>query len=178
MAAGIDLDSLQTWSGSGLPIVRSMPNTPSLLGCGASGLFASEQVDAQQKAITDTIFKAVGIVFWVEKEALIDSVIAVSGSGPAYYFLFMEAMTEMGVKLGLDQKTAEQLTLQTALGAAKMAVHSDVDARELRRRVTSPGGTTEQAIKTFQAGGLEQLVEKAMKAASGRAAEMTRQLAD
>ncbi|WP_354007744.1 pyrroline-5-carboxylate reductase [Endozoicomonas lisbonensis] len=178
VAAGISLDSLQAWCGSSLPVVRSMPNTPSLLRCGASGLFASEQVNAEQKVITDTIFKAVGVTLWVDNEALIDSVIAVSGSGPAYYFLFMEAMTEMGVKLGLDQKTAEQLTLQTALGAAKMAVCSDVDASELRRRVTSPGGTTEQAIRAFQAGGLEQLVEQAMQAAVDRAAEMTRQLAD
>ncbi|AMO54727.1 pyrroline-5-carboxylate reductase [Endozoicomonas montiporae] len=178
VAAGIDLASLQKWGGSGLPIVRSMPNTPSLLRSGASGLFANELVNESQRSITDTIFKAVGIVLWVQDEARIDTVIAISGSGPAYYFLFMEAMTEMGVKLGLDQETAKQLTLQTALGAAKMAVYSDVDAKELRRRVTSPGGTTEQAIKTFQAGGLEQLVEQAMKAASDRAAEMTRQLAD
>ncbi|MCW7555023.1 pyrroline-5-carboxylate reductase [Endozoicomonas gorgoniicola] len=178
VAAGVSLDSLQTWCGSSLPIVRSMPNTPSLLRCGVSGLFASAQVSAEQKAITDSIFKAVGVTLWVDNEALIDSVIAVSGSGPAYYFLFMEAMTEMGVKLGLDQQTAEQLTLQTALGAAKMAVCSDVDVRELRRRVTSPGGTTEQAIRALQTGGLEQLVEQAMQAAVERAAEMTRQLAD
>ncbi|UYM17949.1 pyrroline-5-carboxylate reductase [Endozoicomonas euniceicola] len=178
VAAGINLDSLQTWAGSRLPIVRCMPNTPALLRCGVSGLFANEQVSAEQKAITDAIFKAVGMTLWVDNENLIDSVIAVSGSGPAYYFLFMEAMTEVGTRLGFDRKTAEQLTLQTALGAAKMAVGSDVDARELRRQVTSPGGTTEQAIRAFQAGGLEQLVEQAMQAAVDRAAEMTRQLAD
>ena len=178
VAAGINLDSLQGWSGGNLPVIRSMPNTPSLLRCGVSGLFANEQVTSEQKAIADTVFQAVGVALWVDSEAMIDTVIAVSGSGPAYYFLFMEAMTAMGVKLGLDQKTAEQLTLQTALGAAKMAVNSDVDAAELRRRVTSPGGTTEQAIKTFQKGGLESLVEQAMLAAVDRAAEMTKQLAD
>ena len=178
VAAGINLDSLQTWAGSHLPIVRCMPNTPALLRCGVSGLFANELANAEQKAVTDTIFKAVGMALWVDNENLIDSVIAVSGSGPAYYFLFMEAMTEVGTRLGFDRETAEQLTLQTALGAAKMAVGSDVDARELRRQVTSPGGTTEQAIKAFQTGGLEQLVEQAMQAAVDRAAEMTRQLAD
>lgn len=178
VAAGINLDSLQSWSGGNLPVIRSMPNTPSLLRCGVSGLFASDIVTDEQKAVAGTIFQAVGMALWVDSEAMIDTVIAVSGSGPAYYFLFMEAMTAMGVKLGLDQKTAEQLTLQTALGAAKMAVHSDVDAAELRRRVTSPGGTTEQAINIFRQGGLESLVEQAMQAAVDRAAEMTKQLAD
>lgn len=178
VAAGITLDSLASWSDESLPIVRSMPNTPSLLRCGASGLYANTQVSDELKQLTDEIFKAVGIVQWVDSEAMIDSVIAVSGSGPAYFFLFMEAMTKVGVQLGLDQKTSEQLTLQTALGAANMAVQSDVDAAELRRRVTSPGGTTEQAIKTFQEGGLEQLVEQAMKAAVKRAGEMAVDLAD
>lgn len=178
VAAGINLDSLQRWSGSELPIVRSMPNTPCLLRSGATGLYANTQVSSEQKELTASIFKSVGITLWVDTESMIDAVIAVSGSGPAYYFLFMEAMTATGIKLGLDRKTAEQLTLQTALGAAKMAVNSDVNAAELRRRVTSPGGTTEQAINTFQAGGLESLVEQAMSAAVARAAEMAKQLAD
>ena len=108
---------------------------------------------------------------------MIDTVIAVSGSGPAYYFPVYGSHDRHGCKAGARPETSEQLTLQTALGAAKMAVNSDVDAAELRRRVTSPGGTTEQAIKTFQKGGLESLVEQAMLAAVDRAAEMTKQLA-
>ena len=176
VAAGINLASLKDWSGFDLPVVRSMPNTPALLGCGATGLFANEQVSEQQKTIADTIFNAVGKVVWVDSEERIDSVIAVSGSGPAYYFLFMEAMKDVGVKLGLDPETSEQLTLQTALGAAKMAMASDVDVAELRRRVTSPGGTTEQAIQRFQQGGLNNLVEEAMQAAVERAVEMTQKL--
>ncbi|OED46525.1 pyrroline-5-carboxylate reductase [Endozoicomonas sp. (ex Bugula neritina AB1)] len=178
VAAGINLDSLQSWSGSELAIVRSMPNTPCLLRSGVTGLYANGRVTEEQKERTDAVFKSVGITLWVDTESLIDSVIAVSGSGPAYYFLFMEAMTAMGIKLGLDQNAAEQLTLQTALGAAKMATNSDANAAELRRRVTSPGGTTEQAIKTLQTGGLESLVEQAMSAAVVRAAEMAKQLAD
>ena len=178
VAAGITLASLQKWSGDSLPVVRCMPNTPSLLRCGASGLYASHQVTDSHRETTESIFRSVGITLWVETEAMIDTVIAVSGSGPAYYFLFMEAMTDVGVKMGLDRETAEQLTLQTALGAANMAVQSDVDAAELRRRVTSPGGTTEQAIRTFREGGLEPLVEKAMRAAVKRAAEMAIELGD
>lgn len=178
IAAGITLDSLKKWSGTELPIVRSMPNTPCLLRCGVTGLYASNKVTPGQKADTDTIFKAVGIAQWVDTEGMIDTIIAVSGSGPAYYFLFMEAMTATGVKLGLDQETAERLTLQTALGAANMASASNVDAAELRRRVTSPGGTTEQAINTFREGGLESLVEQAMAAAVHRAAQMAEQLAN
>ena len=178
VAAGITLESLQKWSGTELPIIRSMPNTPCLLRCGVTGLYANALVTEAQKAETDRIFKSVGMAQWVDTEQMIDTIIAVSGSGPAYYFLFMEAMTEMGVKLGLDQETAERLTLQTALGAANMAMQSDVDAAELRRRVTSPGGTTEQAINTFKQGGLESLVEQAMSAAANRAAEMAEQLAD
>ena len=176
VAAGITLESLKQWSDASLPIVRCMPNTPSLLRCGASGLYASEQVTEPQREITEAIFQSVGITLWVETEGMIDTVIAVSGSGPAYYFLFMEAMTDVGVKLGLDRQTAEQLTLQTALGAANMALQSDVDAAELRRRVTSPGGTTEQAIRTFREGGLEPLVEKAMQAAVKHAEEMAIEL--
>lgn len=176
VAAGITMASLQTWAGDDRSIVRSMPNTPSLLQCGASGLFANSKVSATQKALADDIFNAIGIVRWLDREALIDSVIAVSGSGPAYYFLLMELMEQVGIRLGLDAETARQLTLQTALGAARMATESDVDVAELRRRITSPNGTTEQAIKTFQEQGLPELVEKAMNAAVNRSIELAEAL--
>ncbi|KEQ18272.1 pyrroline-5-carboxylate reductase [Endozoicomonas numazuensis] len=178
VAAGIRLKSLDDWSGGGLPIVRSMPNTPSLLHCGATGLFANTRVNDALKATANEIFEPIGILQWLEREEQVDTITALSGSGPAYFFLFMEAMTEAGVKLGLDHETAERFSLQTALGAANMAVQSDVDAAELRRRVTSPGGTTEQALKTFRQEGFEEVVYKAVKAAKDRGAELAEQLAD
>lgn len=178
VAAGITMESLQIWGGEHLSIVRSMPNTPSLLQCGASGLFANPNVSAAQKSLTDNIFNAIGIAKWVDQESLIDAVIAVSGSGPAYYFLLMEIMEQVGIRLGLDPQTSQQLTLQTALGAARMAQESDVSTAELRRRITSPKGTTEQAIKTFQEGGLPELVEKAMNAAINRSIELAETLKD
>ncbi len=178
VAAGVTLKSLGQWSDPSLPIVRSMPNTPSLLRCGVSGLYANSNVTDELKEISENIFKAVGIAEWVESEELIDAVIAVAGSAPAYFFLFMEAISKTGVELGLSKETSSRMALQTALGAAKMAIESDVDAAELRRRVCSPNGTTEQAIKTFQNGGLEQLVDTAMRAAVKRAGEMAEELAD
>ncbi|WP_419533794.1 pyrroline-5-carboxylate reductase [Endozoicomonas sp.] len=178
VAAGITMESLQKWGGEHLSIVRSMPNTPSLLQCGASGLYANNNVSTDHKTLTDDIFNAIGIAKWVDQESLIDAVIAVSGSGPAYYFLLMEIMEQVGSRLGLDVETSRQLTLQTALGAARMATESDVDAAELRRRITSPNGTTEQAIKTFQEQGLPELVEKAMNAAVNRSIELAESLKD
>jgi len=176
VAAGIPVESLQRWMGADTAVVRCMPNTPALVQTGASGLFASPQVTAEQKAITDEVMAATGISLWVEKEELIDAVIAVSGSGPAYYFLFMEAMIAMGEKMGLSAEVSKQLTLQTAAGAAKMALNSDVDPAELRRRVTSPNGTTEQAILSFQRDSLEEIVARAMTNCSKRAAAMAEEL--
>lgn len=175
IAAGITCASLLSWLGK-QPLVRCMPNTPALLGKGVSGLFATPDVTAEQRQQADELLSAVGIVVWVEAEAQIDAVTAVSGSGPAYFFLLIEAMTDAGVKLGLPREVAEQLAEQTALGAAHMAVNSDADAGELRRRVTSPAGTTEAAIKSFQADGFTAMVEKALSAAAHRSAEMAEQL--
>ena len=175
IAAGITCASLLNWLGN-QPLVRCMPNTPALLGKGVSGLFATPDVSAEQRQQADELLSAVGIVVWVDTEAQIDAVTAVSGSGPAYFFLLIEAMTDAGVKLGLPREVAEQLAQQTALGAAHMAVGSDVDAAELRRRVTSPAGTTEAAIKSFQANGFEAMVETALSAAAHRSAEMAEQL--
>ena len=175
IAAGITCASMNNWLGA-QPIVRCMPNTPALLRQGVSGLYATAQVSAEQRQQAEELLSAVGIALWLDEEQQLDAVTAVSGSGPAYFFLLIEAMTAAGEKLGLPRETAAQLTLQTALGAAHMAVASDVDAAELRRRVTSPAGTTEAAIKSFQADGFEALVEKALGAAAHRSAEMAEQL--
>jgi pyrroline-5-carboxylate reductase len=175
IAAGITCASMNNWLGA-QPIVRCMPNTPALLRQGVSGLYATAEVNAEQRQQAQELLSAVGIALWLDEEQQLDAVTAVSGSGPAYFFLLIEAMTAAGVKLGLPADVAAQLTLQTALGAAHMAVASDVDAAELRRRVTSPAGTTEAAIKSFQAGGFEDLVEKALGAAAHRSAEMAEQL--
>jgi pyrroline-5-carboxylate reductase len=175
IAAGITCASMNKWLGEH-PIVRCMPNTPALLRQGVSGLYATPRVSSEQREQAGQLLSAVGIALWLDDEKQLDAVTAVSGSGPAYFFLLIEAMTAAGEKLGLSRETAAQLTLQTALGAALMATDSDVDAAELRRRVTSPAGTTEAAIKSFQAGGFEALVETALTAAAHRSAEMAEQL--
>jgi len=175
IAAGITCESLLKWLGE-QPLVRCMPNTPALLGKGVSGLYATADVTPEQRQQAQDLLSAVGLVFWVDTEEQIDAVTAVSGSGPAYFFLLIEAMTDAGVKLGLPRDVAAQMAQHTALGAAHMAVSSDVDAAELRRRVTSPAGTTEAAIKSFQANGFEASVETALRAAAHRSAEMAEQL--
>ncbi len=176
IAAGVNLRTLENWSDQSLPIVRCMPNTPALVQAGAAGLFANPQVSAEQKQLTQSILEAVGTAVWVDSEDQLHAVTAVSGSGPAYFFLAMEAMIEAGVKQGLSQNVAEQLTLQTAFGAASMARQSDVGPAELRRRVTSPGGTTEQAILAFERGGLKPLFAEAMKSCAYRSVELAAEL--
>ena len=176
LAAGIPLAAYQRWLGADVPIVRAMPNTPALVGTGVTGLYAGEGVSEAQKQIATAMAEAVGIALWVDAESGIDQVIAVSGSGPAYYFQFMESMIDAAEKAGMDRADAERLTLQTALGAAKLAVASDVDVAQLKRNVMSPNGTTERAVKRFQEGGLPQLVEQAMSDCAARAAEMAKEL--
>ncbi len=176
IAAGIPLSSFDLWLDAELPLVRCMPNTPALVQAGASGLYANQQTTDQQRQVAEQILSAVGSVQWLNSEADIDAVTAVSGSGPAYFFLMMEAMIEAGVKQGLERDVATELTLQTALGAAKLAQSSDVDVAELRRRVTSPAGTTEQALLSFEASGLRDTVERAMRACADRSIEMASEL--
>ena len=178
IAAGILCSSMESWLGQGAAIVRCMPNTPALVQTGASGLYANAAVSQQQKAQAEKILQAVGIALWVDREELLDAVTAVSGSGPAYYFLMMEAMIAAGQSLGLDLQTSTQLTLQTALGAAKMAQASDVEVAELRRRVTSPKGTTEKAIESFEQGDFRGLVDNALSACAERSKSLAKELGE
>lgn len=178
VAAGISLAALRQWLGHDIALVRSMPNTPSLLGVGATGLYADDSVSADQRQLADDIMKTAGITTWVEREALIDAVIATSGSGPAYFFAFMEAMQQGAMDLGLSADQARELVLQTALGAARMAIESGDDPATLRAKVTSKGGTTAEALKHFSDGELDSLVAGAMAASAHRADELARQLID
>lgn len=176
IAAGVTLASIRSRLGRDAAIVRCMPNTPALLRCGASGLYAPEGVSETQRERAEYILSAVGTTAWVASERDLDAVTALSGSGPAYLFLFMEAMVDAGCELGLERDVATHLALQTGLGAARMALENDVDLVELRRRVTSPGGTTERAVASFEQDGLREVVARAMRAAAERAEEMAREM--
>ncbi len=178
IAAGVSQDSLAQWLGQEIAIVRCMPNTPALVQTGATALHANSQVRIEQKDLAENILRAVGICLWVTQECELDAVTAVSGSGPAYFFLLMEAMEKAASELGLSEDTARLLIQQTALGAAKIALESDDTAKQLRERVTSPGGTTEQAMQTFEEGRFIQLVSKALHAARDRSVEMSQQLGE
>lgn len=174
IAAGVRTGELIDWLGGNVALIRTMPNTPAMIQCGATVLFAGPGVSAEQRDTAEHVLRAVGLTRWVADEGLLDAVTALSGSGPAYYFLFMEAMEAAAVRLGLPADTAHLLTLQTALGAARMAMESHDDPATLRRKVTSPGGTTEQAIQTFEDGGLRELVARALTAARDRSDELSR----
>ncbi len=182
IAAGIRLTDLARWLGGAqqrpVPIVRVMPNTPAMVQCGASALFAGSQVSEEQRELAENILRAVGLTLWIAEESLMDAVTALSGSGPAYFFLIMEVLEQAGVQLGLPAEAARLLTLQTALGSAKMALESQEEAATLRMRVTSKGGTTEQAINTLQAGGLQTLFEQALQAAQQRAVTLAKQFGE
>lgn len=178
IAAGIRLVDLSRWLGDQVPIVRVMPNTPALVRSGASALFAGQYVSSKQRELAENILRAVGLTLWLEDETQMDAVTALSGSGPAYFFLIMEVLERAGVKLGLPQECARLLTLQTAVGAAKMALESQEDAATLRARVTSKGGTTEQAINCLQAGGLQSLFDQALAAAQQRAINLANQFGE
>lgn len=176
IAAGITLESLERNLGAGTPIIRCMPNTPALVREGASALYANSACGPAQREIAEAILGAVGTVCWVDEEQQLDAVTALSGSGPAYFFLLLEAMTASAERLGLDPATSRQLAVQTALGSARMAAEGDVDIEELRRRVTSPGGTTERAIQSLQAAGFADMVDRAISAAAERSRELSREM--
>ena len=175
IVAGIPLSLLMDWLGEDTPIIRCMPNTPALVQSGATGMFANQKVDKKLRNLAEEIFNAVGLCCWLEKEEDIDLVTAVSGSGPAYFFLFMEAMEKVAIDLGLDQEISRKLVIQTVSGAAKMAVESDMNPTELRTCVTSPGGTTEKAVNAFLEGNIIGLFNKAMSKALERATEMAKE---
>ena len=172
IAAGVRLDTLRRWLGGHERIVRAMPNTPALVQAGATGLYAAPNVSAEERAQAESLLRAVGVCVWVDSEALLDAVTALSGSGPAYAFLVMEAMQAAGEKLGLDAATARLLTLETLYGAARLALESNETPATLRARVTSPGGTTERGIAALQDAGLSAAFEQALHAACARAGEL------
>jgi pyrroline-5-carboxylate reductase len=176
IAAGIAQQSLAQWLGEKTAVVRCMPNTPALVLTGATALHANHQVNEEQKDLAENILRAVGLCLWVEDEAEMDAVTAVSGSGPAYYFLLMEAMEKAALELGLAEHTARLLIQQTALGAAKIALEADESPAQLRARVTSPGGTTQAALEIFQQGDFIGLVAKALHAARDRSVELSKEL--
>lgn len=168
IAAGITSAQLDRWLGGGQAVVRAMPNTPALLGAGVTGLFATGAVSAAQRAQADTVLASAGRTVWIEEEALMDAVTAVSGSGPAYVFLLAEAMEAAGIAQGLSADAARTLVVQTLLGASRMLDESGEAPAELRRRVTSPNGTTQAAIESFQGDGFEAIVATAIDAATQR----------
>jgi len=178
VAAGIATRSLGQWLGDDQAIVRCMPNTPAQVRAGASGLYANERVSEGQRALADQILTAVGVVQWLTEEPLLDAVTAVSGSGPAYFFLMMEAMIDAAENLGLSRACATELTLQTAYGAARLAQENGGDVAELRRRVTSPGGTTEQAIASFERDEIRAIFQRALNACAARAQALSEQLGE
>jgi pyrroline-5-carboxylate reductase len=172
VAAGVRQGDIGRWLGYEAAIVRAMPNTPALVGSGATALYANPSVSAEERSRAESILRAVGVTLWVEDEDALDAVTALSGSGPAYYFLLMELMEEAGHALGLPREAARMLTLQTAYGAARMALESDDAPAVLRARVTSPGGTTERALHTLREGGLDALVARALESARTRSIEL------
>lgn len=176
IAAGIRVDSLKRWLGGAAPVVRAMPNTPALLRCGVTGLYADAGVPAPARALAEKVLGAVGQTCWVADEALLDAVTALSGSGPAYYFLLTEALRDAGRELGLDAATAKLLAERTLVGAGRMA-EGGADVAELRANVTSKGGTTEAAVAHLEAHGLRRLFADALRAAAARGRELGAALA-
>lgn len=176
IAAGIRIEVLRRWVGGDLPIVRCMPNTPALVKTAATGLFANEQVSENQKDQVESLLGAVGVTVWVNAESELDVVTALSGSGPAYFFMMMEALEAAAVNAGLDPQTAQLLTQETALGAAKMALASSESTAVLRQRVTSPGGTTERALGVMNERGLANIFQEALLAAKDRSIELSDEL--
>ena len=172
IAAGIRLADIADWCGAGVPVVRAMPNRPALNGAGASALFAPAGLSAEHRALAEQVLGASGTTVWVSDENALDVVTALSGSGPAYFFLLAELMTDAAVELGLTRDSARELAIQTMFGSGRMARDSDGDLARLRAEVTSKGGTTEAALRTFEASNLRGIVAAALRAAAHRAGEL------
>jgi len=175
IAAGIRLASLESWCGAGVPVVRAMPNRPALVGAGATGLFAPPSVGAAHREAAEQVLQAVGEVIWVATEDDIDVVTALSGSGPAYFFLLAELLTQGAIDLGLEAEAARRLAIATLHGAGQLAHASDGDLARMRAEVTSKGGTTEAAVKAFEAADLRGIVARALEAAARRGRELAAQ---
>ncbi len=172
VAAGITSRSIERWSGGNSSLVRVMPNTPALISAGISALYANAYASEPQRNLAESIMRAVGTTVWISDESLMDSVTAVSGSGPAYFFYVMEALEHAAIKEGLDADTARLLTIETALGAARLALESNEGPGELREQVTSPRGTTEAAIAMLDSENASKIFEQAVSAAGDRSREL------
>ena len=175
IAAGVTTQQLANWFAQDCRLIRVMPNTPAMVGAGASALFANQNVTNSDKLAANEILDAVGISVWVETESELDAVTALSGSGPAYFFLVLESLEAEAVKLGLDASVARKLAIQTALGSAMLAQQSTEDLATLRRQVTSPGGTTERAVNTLLEHKLPAAFAAALQAANRRAKELAKE---
>lgn len=177
IVAGAEIKTISDLTGSER-VVRVMPNTPALVQTGAHGMFAKPEVSAKDRELATQVLAATGLTLWVSSEAQIDAVTAVSGSGPAYFFYMMESMIRAGKNMGLDEKVATALTLQTALGAAQMAITSSNAPSELRKNVTSPNGTTQAALEVFDRAQISQNIQTALAAAQKRSQELAQELSD
>jgi pyrroline-5-carboxylate reductase len=173
IAAGIRIEQLERWLGGTLPVVRCMPNTPAMIGAGATALFANGRVSAPQRAQAQHLLDAAGLTVWVDEESLLDTVTALSGSGPAYFYLLAEALENAAFAQGLPRDTARALAAQTVLGAGRMLAESGQTAATLRQQVTSPGGTTQAALESFAADGFQAMVTHAVAAATHRGGELS-----
>lgn len=178
IAAGIRTEAIYAWLKSDVPLIRAMPNTPAAVRAGATALYATPAANQAQKNQAESLMRAVGITVWLDDESLMDTVTALSGSGPAYMFLLMEAMENAAIEMGLPADTARTLTCQTAFGAAKIALESNEDVATLRHRVTSPGGTTEKALQALATNNFEDIIKKAIDAARKRSIELADRLGD
>ncbi len=172
VAAGIRTDALRSWCGINTPVVRAMPNRPALSGAGACGLYAAPGTPQAARDLAEQVVSAVGTAVWVPSEESLDVVTALSGSGPAYFFLLTEHLIEAAVTQGLDRATARELAIQTLYGAGQMARASDGDLARLRAEVTSKGGTTAAALQSFETDKLRDIVARAVRAAADRSAQL------
>jgi len=175
VAAGIRVSALEAWCGPGVPVVRAMPNRPALVGAGATALYAPAHVEAAHRAAAQHVMEASGEVVWVSSEDALDVVTALSGSGPAYFFLLAELMANAAAELGLEPQSARRLAVATLYGSGLLAHTSDVDLARMREQVTSKGGTTEAALRTFDSADLRGIVARALESATLRSRELASQ---
>ncbi|ODN43099.1 pyrroline-5-carboxylate reductase [Piscirickettsia litoralis] len=173
VATGIPMQALQSWFGAQVPVIRAMPNTPALIRSGVTGLYAGENITEQQREDAESLMRAVGLAVWVSSEAEFDALLSLSGCGPAYIFLVIEAMAKAGVKIGLEEKSANLLAIQTTLGAARMALESDEGVDRLRQRVMSKGGATAEGVKVLEQEGIAKMFENTLRAAKERVQQIS-----